>query len=206
LFEFHEVELGFPGRLLAGPLRLSLDPTGGLLLRGASGSGKSSLLRVLAALARPRAGRVSWRGEEIAGRLATHRRRVHLVEQRPLLQGANLREALVQGLRLRGLPAPADEALTGGLRALGLDLELDSDPARLSGGESLRVALLRGSLLPVECLLLDEPTAGLDEEAAQKVRRFISGFPPFVVVSHEAAWESHCARRLELREGGLHAA
>ncbi len=175
---------------------------------GASGSGKSSLLRLLAGLARPRRGALSWNGRPLAGRLQEHRRCVHLVDQRPLLPGPTLRHCLCQGFELRGLPLPADSRLREGLDALALPLALEHDPANLSGGEALRVALLRGLLLPVEALLLDEPSAGLDDEAARQVLdvALAEDAPPLLVVSHDERWRIRCARRLELRQGALHEA
>lgn len=208
MFLLQELEVAHGSRLLAGPLDLELDLRGGLLLGGPSGSGKSSLLRLLAGLSRPRRGVLFWKGLPLAGRLQEHRRCVHLVDQRPLLPGSTLRQCLCQGLELRGLPLPADSRLREGLDALALPLSLEHDPARLSGGESLRVALLRGLLLPVEALLLDEPSAGLDDEAARQVMdvALAAGAPPFLVVSHDERWRARCARRYELRQGDLHEA
>ncbi len=206
MFQLHKLVLAPGPRILAGPLSLGLDPRQGLLLRGASGSGKSSLLRLMAGLARPRGGSITWQGLSLEGRLAEHRLIAHMVDQRPLLKGASLRESLCLGLSLRGLALPSEDQLQEGLRQLGLDLPLDQDPSRLSGGETLRAALLRGLLLPLDLLLLDEPTAGLDEAAANLVMSAVmaAGRPPVVVVSHEERWAEACAQRFELRQGALH--
>lgn len=208
MIELLGLELGFKGRVLAGPLHWRMDPAGGVLLRGVSGSGKSTLLRVLAGLARPRGGSFTWRGQDPGQELARHRQCTHLVDQHPLLMGASVREVLLLGLQLRRLPLPSDDHLRDELRRLGLDLDLEGDPLRLSGGEAQRVALLRGLLLPVDLLLLDEPSAGLDQEAALLVRSRLSGpsGPAFVVASHDEGWESCCATHLHLRDGALHAA
>ncbi|MDP2360471.1 MAG: ATP-binding cassette domain-containing protein [bacterium] len=206
MFELDRLELGYAGRTLLRPQSRRLEP-GRLLLRGASGCGKTTLLRVLAGLGRPRAGGLSWRGAPLqAGGLAAHRRRVHLVSQQPLLPGDDLEEALALGLTLRGLPTPPRSRLREELAALGLALDLDAPPAVLSGGEAMRATVLRGLLMPVDLLLLDEPTAGLDEAAARLLldRLAAPGVPPLIVASHDPRWLAFCHRRVELRGEALH--
>jgi ABC-type lipoprotein export system ATPase subunit len=210
MFELARLELGLRDRRLLGPQSLGLPEGGPLVITGPSGCGKSTLLMVLAGLRRPEAGRLFFRGGELKpGTLVAHRRRAHLVFQQPVLPGASLREALGLGLLLRGLPPPEDGRLREELAALGLGrLELDGPPAGLSGGERMRVALLRGLLLPLDLLLLDEPTTGLDDESALALtaRLAAPGVPPLLSASHDPRWAAFCPRRLDMREGLLHAA
>jgi ATPase subunit of ABC transporter with duplicated ATPase domains len=93
------------------------------------------------------------------------------------------------------------------LAALGLEqLDLKHSAAGLSGGECMRAALLRALLLPVDCLLLDEPTTGLDDAAAARVvaRLTRPGVPPLISASHDPRWWAACPARLEIRAGRLH--
>ncbi|MFA7329974.1 MAG: ATP-binding cassette domain-containing protein [Candidatus Delongbacteria bacterium] len=208
MFELDGLELSQGGRSLLGPLDLSLPTAARVVLAGPSGCGKSTLLRVLAGLERPAAGHVRFHGEPLLpGRLPAHRLRVHLVSQQPLLPGESLGEALVLGHRLRGLPPPDADRLRGELAALGLsNLSLDQPPGGLSGGEAMRAAALRGLLLPVEHLLLDEPTTGLDDEAAARLICRLSDpeLPPVLSASHDPRWWAACPTRLEFRAGRLH--
>jgi ABC-type transport system involved in cytochrome bd biosynthesis fused ATPase/permease subunit len=210
LFELRALRLEAAGRVLLDGQDLAHPGVSRLSLGGASGCGKSTLLNVLAGLARPAGGAVLWRGRPLDEEgLVGHRLRVHRVDQHPLLPGATLRAALELGLVVRGLPRPTDDQLRGELAALGLGhLSLDQDPARLSGGEAQRVAVLRGLLLPVELLLLDEPSAGLDDEAASRLRERLlrPETPPLLVCGHDPRWEGFSQARWVMAEGSLHAA
>lgn len=208
MFELQGLHLRQGGRDLLGPLDLTLPAAARIVLAGPSGCGKSTLLRVLAGLERPAAGSVRFRGDLLlAGRLPAHRRRVHLVTQQPQLPGESLGEALVLGHRLRGLPLPDAPRLREELAVLGLsNLSLDQPPGGLSGGEAMRAAVLRGLLLPVEMLLLDEPTTGLDDEAAARLIQRLSDpeLPPVLSASHDPRWWAACSTRLEFRAGRLY--
>lgn len=208
MFELKDLHLTAGGRVLLQRQSLAHPGAPRLLLSGPSGCGKSTLLRVLAGLAHPAGGTLLWHGQPVVrGGLAVQRRRVHRVEQQPLLPGASVREALVLGLELRGLPLPADTRLREELAALGLaQLPLEQDPARLSGGEALRVAVLRGLLLPVELLLLDEPSAGLDDVAVALLRERLTrpDTPALLVAGHDPRLEGLCPARWSFREGALH--
>lgn len=210
MFELNKLTVSFEDRRLFGPLELELASTGdALVIQGSSGCGKSTLLRVLGALRHPSSGSVSFRGRELkANELLQHRRRVHLIPQQPPLPGASLREVLNMGRELHGLEPTPDEDLGKALESLGLGtLEPGQGLKGLSGGESMRVALLRGLLLPVECLLLDEPTTGLDDRSVEALLDVFerAETPPIVSASHDPRWIEFCDTRYELAGGGLHA-
>jgi heme exporter protein A len=152
------------GRLVFARLALELPAGGALLLRGANGSGKSSLLRCLAGLIRPAAGSVLWQEAPISADPEAHRARTHYLGHLDPIKAAlsvweNLR--FWQTLRGSGGPAQAEAALD----AFGLE-PLAERPARaLSAGQRRRLALARLLASPAPLWLLDEPNAALDDAA-----------------------------------------
>jgi ABC-type lipoprotein export system ATPase subunit len=136
---------------------------------GRSGSGKTTLLHLLAGLERPSAGDVTLAGESLTAltrtQLAERRRRhVALVTQEPgLIPYLTALENVELGLYLRGANGGAREALV----QVGLEHRLDLAAARLSAGERQRVAIARALAARTGLLLVDEPTARLDEENAR---------------------------------------
>lgn len=157
-------------RLFAG-IGFTLGAGTLLRLRGANGSGKTSLLRILAGLTRPTEGSVRWRGEPIAALGEDYGRDMLYLGHAPgvkdeLSVGENLAFATaLSGIRAGGL------ALESALEQLGI-ARLASLPARhLSQGQRRRAALARLPLAStVPLWLLDEPFAALDDEAIERLR------------------------------------
>jgi ABC-type multidrug transport system fused ATPase/permease subunit len=167
-------------------------------LVGPSGAGKSSLLRCIVRLDEPASGRVLVDGQDAAGlEPCDLRRRVGLVAQAPVMLPGDVRANLAYGL-----PGPAD--LEGALAATGLDPSFMHRPAReLSGGEAARVAVARALTREPVALLLDEPTAALDREAAAPVEALVRdlarrGLGILIVTHDEAQAERVADARVEL--------
>jgi len=148
---------------------LSISSDGFCLLRGPSGSGKTTLLAIIAGLARPTAGRILLDGRAAEccwGEVAAAFQEPYFVAELTVLE--NL---LLPTLRNRGaLPAERGEQL---LEEFGLAERFDIFPAALSGGEKRRLDLARALLCPSRLLLLDEPTAYLDEFWSSRVMALI---------------------------------
>ena len=145
-------------RLVFARLDFSLEPGAVLLLRGANGSGKSSLLRLMAGLLRPLEGKIAWNRQAIGRDPESHRRRLaflgHLDALKPALSAA---ENLAFWCGSASLPVA--------LAAFGIE-RLAHLPARLlSAGQRRRLALARIFASQAPLWLLDEPTNGLDDEA-----------------------------------------
>jgi ABC-type phosphate transport system ATPase subunit len=165
---------------------------GATALVGPSGSGKSSLLRLLNRLADPTRGRVCFGSDDVrALDPIALRRRVVLVPQLPAPLGATVADDVAYGARLLG----REVDVPGLLGQAGLDAAYADRPtARLSVGEQQRVMLARALALEPEVLLLDEPTSALDEAAREAVEATISRLPvSFVVVTHDRAQASRLA-------------
>ncbi len=175
-------------------LSLAIEP-GATAVLGPSGCGKSTLLRLLNRLADPDEGRVRFHGDDVRGLdpLALRRRAV-LVPQLPAPLPGSVADNVRYGPALRG----DDVDPIGPLGLAGLDPDYaDRDAARLSVGEQQRVMLARALALDPEVLLLDEPTAALDERAKQGVERTLAALPcSTVLVTHERAQAERLAKRV----------
>jgi heme exporter protein A len=155
------------GLRLFSDLKFSLAPGGLLRVRGANGTGKTTLLRTLAGLSRPASGEVRWRG--VAGHEDYHRDMLFLGHAPAVKDELTVLENLEFSARLCGLDASA-ALLRGALERLGI-ARLANLPARyLSQGQRKRAALARLALsAKVPLWLLDEPFAALDDEAIGRV-------------------------------------
>lgn len=132
-------------------------------LLGPSGCGKTTLLRILAGLEKPDAGRVLFNGRDITA-LTPQERPFHMVFQRhALFPHLSVFENVAFGLRLQKLP-PAEirERVEGALRMVKMTEYAARKPESLSGGQSQRVALARAIAGRPQVILLDEPLSALD--------------------------------------------
>ena len=140
-------------------------------LTGPSGSGKTTLLHLLAGLELPDAGEVRVDGTEVqaldrAGRAELRRRAVALVPQQTgLVPFLSARENVELGQEIRGLDGDAREVLA----AVGLSERAGQRVSRLSAGEQARVAVARALAAKPALLLVDEPTARLDQANALRL-------------------------------------
>ena len=154
-------------RLVFAGLALAVNPGRALLLSGANGSGKSSLLRIVAGLLPAAAGTLSWEGEDIGADADAHRRRIaYIGHADPVKPGLTVCENLEFWARLYGLGPDIEPALF----QFGIEHLADLPARYLSAGQRRRLTLARlaiGQNSPVgpPLWLLDEPAAGLDPAA-----------------------------------------
>lgn len=144
-------------------------------LLGPNGSGKTTTLKCAAGLLRPDAGNVRVAGIDLRGSPLEARRRFTFLPQQPSFATAlTAREVVAFHARLRRLPAARVEAV---LELAGLGGEVAGRRVGdLSGGMRQRVSLAVAELPEVEAMLLDEPTAALDPEAALAFRELARGW------------------------------
>ena len=174
---------------------------------GASGSGKSSFLRLLNRLDEPTSGTVFLEGHdyrEIPPR--TLRQRVGMVTQRPFLFPGDVASNLRFGPEQRGEHLP-DTEIAALLERVGLNGFAIRNVANLSGGEQQRVSLARALANRPEVLLLDEPTSALDEQAKVGIEGLIANFVredgyTFVMVTHDRDQARRLCHRVALIEHG----
>ena len=162
-------------RLVFAGLSFRLPAGGALVLRGANGSGKTSLLRLLAGLIAPVAGRLSWGPTPIQDDLAGHRARLHYVgHQDGVKPGLTPRETLVFWAALRGCGIRCRASvLEAALAAFALEPVADWPCRWLSAGQRRRLALARLSVTPASLWLLDEPFTALDHDNQNRLEQAI---------------------------------
>ncbi len=174
MLELRGVRHRYDGRLVLDLDRFAVPPRALIAIVGPNGSGKSTLLRLLALLERPTQGEVLLDGRVVAGGAsrarpdAGLRRRVTLVEQRPILFSGTVRDNLGFGLRVRGVRrAEANRRIESVAARLGITPLLGRRRRELSDGEVQRIAVARGLAIEPDVLLLDEPVSSADRAAAQ---------------------------------------
>lgn len=188
------------GRVLWHDLDLVLRVGERLAVAGASGSGKTLLLRTLAGLQPVQAGELAFDGRPLSDwSMPAYRARVAYVPQRPALPEGEVKTILQSPFQFRvhrhqQFPANRVQAL---LALLGRNENfLHQRTEQLSGGEGQIVALLRALLIAPDVLLLDEPTASLDARAVGAVEALVASWlreqPQRAYV-----WTSHDGRQLQ---------
>ena len=180
---------------------------------GPSGSGKSSLMAVIAGLERASGGEVSVAGIDLAGldedELARARRgNIGIVLQSfHLLPTMTALENVAVPMELAGAEDAFDRAREE-LAAVGLAHRLGHYPAELSGGEQQRVAIARAVGVRPQILFADEPTGNLDGRTGAAIidllfarQREVGA--TLVIITHDPSLASRCGRILEMQDGRI---
>lgn len=185
-------------------------------LLGASGSGKSSLLNLIAGLDRPTSGTVVVQGNHL-GRLSREElakyrlRTVGMVFQSfNLIPSMTLLENVELPLRFAEMArSQREEIARRALDRVGLSARLRHRPTELSGGEQQRAALARAAINQPQILLADEPTGNLDSRTGSEIMDLIREFNEVLgmtvlMVTHERSLaERYAKRMISLTDGKL---
>lgn len=194
---------------------LVLRPGELVALVGPSGAGKSTLLHITGLLERPTGGRIIIDGEDCSGlgdaaRTQLRRETVGFVYQfHHLLPEFSALENVMIPQMINGLSrSQARERATQLLEMVGLAGRLDHRPAKLSGGEQQRVAIVRAIANVPRVLLADEPTGNLDPQTAADVFSQLTKIVRLtglsaLIATHNFELARKMDRTLELRDGLL---
>ncbi len=155
-------------------LNLSVDEGELVLIKGGSGTGKSTLLRLVCRLLPYQEGRILFRGRSIESVVpAELRRAIVYVAQIPSMTEASVRDNLLLPFSFavnHDMVQPSEKKLEQMLEQFYLtDVALNHQARNMSVGQQQRIALMRALLLDPEILLLDEPTSALDEKSSSMI-------------------------------------
>ena len=215
IIRLDDVSLSLASR--AGPVQildrvtLSILPGDSVGILGPSGSGKSSMLMIMAGLERASSGRVVVAGQDYAGKSESALARLrgktigivfqafHLVPTMTALENVAL------PLELAGARDAMHRAAAA-LADVGLSSRATHLPAELSGGEQQRVAIARAVVVEPAILLADEPTGNLDAKTGADIVDLLFDLRArrgmtLVLITHDASLASRCDRSLAMRDG-----
>jgi putative ABC transport system ATP-binding protein len=189
---------------------ISLDIHAGkfVALLGSSGSGKSSLLNLIAGLDRPSSGSVIVQDRDLSklSREELAKYRLHVVgmvfQSFNLIASMTLAENVELPLRFAEVDrSRRDDLARGALERVGLQARMNHRPSELSGGEQQRAALARALINRPKLLLADEPTGNLDSHTGTEIMNMLRQFNrelgmTVVMVTHERALAERYAERM----------
>jgi len=173
----------------------SIEPGSAVGLIGPNGGGKTTLLRILAFIERPQGGEILFDGERTRVEDAPLTRSVSMLLQEPYLLKRSVFENVAYGLKVRGERKRLKQKVEEALGTVGLDFQDFSRRSwyELSGGEAQRVALAARLILKPRVLILDEPTASVDEKSALLIKDAViesrsKDGTTLIIASHDHFW------------------
>jgi ABC-type Fe3+/spermidine/putrescine transport system ATPase subunit len=179
-----------------------------VVLLGASGSGKTTILRVIAGLEKPDSGRVILHGRDVTELPARERGVGVIFQSYALFPKMSVEQNIGYGLRLRGRPkSEISEAVSDLIELTGLEEHRRKYPSQLSGGQQQRVAIARALAYKPEVLLFDEPFGALDAQIRTRLRREIRALlkkinVPSIFITHDQEEALELGDRIAVLNGG----
>ncbi len=182
-----------------------------LVLKGQSGSGKSTTLNIIGCLDVPTSGTVVISGEstdQMNDRELSYLRRHHIgfiFQNFNLIPVLNALENVEYPLKLKKVENAREKAKEA-LIQVGLEKQMKHRPNELSGGQIQRIAIARGIVSQPDILLADEPTANLDSKTSDQIMDLMLDLNQnrnltFIVVTHQETVMSQASRTVELQDG-----
>jgi len=166
--ELKDVTKAYGNKIVLDVVNLQIHEGEILALLGPNGSGKTTILKILAFIEKPTEGEVTFQGEKVNFKNAEKGRlQSTLVFQKTTVFGTSVYNNIAYGLKLRKVPKETrDREVKKALELVKLEGFEKRNARKLSGGEQQRVAIARALVLKTKLLLLDEPTANLDPKNA----------------------------------------
>ena len=198
VIELIHLQKQFGDHAVLHDINLSVKKGEVLSIIGASGSGKSTMLRCINLLETPTSGQIMFHGKDITSpdfHITKYRTKVGMVFQSfNLFNNMTALNNCITGQVsvLKRSRSEAEEVAMKYLRKVGMEPYINAKPAQLSGGQKQRVAIARALAMEPEVLLFDEPTSALDPQMVGEVldvmRRLAEEGLTMIVVTHEMAF------------------
>ncbi|MFC5569415.1 lipid A export permease/ATP-binding protein MsbA [Lysobacter yangpyeongensis] len=216
LLEFQQVQARYPGQPRPALTDVSFTARPGTVtaIVGRSGSGKSSLIKLIPRFYEPESGSILLDGHPLHEyRLADLRRQVAMVGQQVMLFGGTIAENVAYG-ELQVASGEAVDRAVRGANALefveqlpeGMATHIGAKGGKLSGGQRQRVAIARAMLKDAPILILDEATAALDTESERLVQEALNHLMPnrtTLVIAHRLSTIEHADQVLVMDQGRI---
>jgi putative ABC transport system ATP-binding protein len=192
---------------------LKINSNESVAIVGKSGSGKTSLIMLIAGLERPNSGKILFEGEDISqyseDRLADIRKRkIGIVFQSfYLIPNYTALENVSLVLEINKVPDAKKKSMEL-LEQFGLKDRINHFPSQLSGGEQQRVAIARSIVLNPKLILADEPSGNLDSENSKLIMSLLFKYykqngSSLVLVTHDQMLAKECDRIIEIKDGKI---
>jgi ABC-type Fe3+/spermidine/putrescine transport system ATPase subunit len=172
-------------------IHFSVDEDEIVVLLGASGSGKTTILRIIAGLEMPNSGKVILHGRDVTNLPARERGTGVIFQSYALFPKMNVEQNIAYGLKLRRRSKKdIRETIDRLVELVHLEEHRKKYPSQLSGGQQQRVAIARALAYEPEVLLFDEPFGALDAQIRTTLRREIRGLlkqinVPSIFITHD---------------------
>jgi len=210
LIAIRDVIHSYDGKTVLDIPSLDLFPGSITGLAGPNGSGKTTLLKILAFVQQCSSGTLLFQGIASQPFADRTRHRVCLLLQEPYLLKRSVYDNIAYGLKLRGTTDDLEIKVNTTLDLVGLPPSFKRRQwHELSGGETQRVALAARLILRPDCLLLDEPTASVDLQSAERIKQAIQlareeWGTTIIISSHQRHWlQSICDHIIFLYNGRI---
>ena len=213
VIELVHLQKQFGDHTVLRDIHLSVEKGEVLSIIGASGSGKSTMLRCINLLETPTSGQVLYHGQDITARemnLSQYRAKVGMVFQSfNLFNNMTALQNCVTGQMsvLRRSRSEAEKIAMEYLGRVGMTPYIHARPAQLSGGQKQRVAIARALAMEPEVLLFDEPTSALDPQMVGEVLSVMQKLAQegltMLVVTHEMSFARAVASNVVFMDQGV---
>jgi tungstate transport system ATP-binding protein len=209
---FHDISKRYGDKLVLDQISLDIASRDCIVITGINGAGKTTLLRIIAGLEKPDHCQASlddtnpgtWR--QLRARLL---KSVMYLHQQPYMFAGSLLRNIEFAAKLNPAIVDLDSSISKAIHWAGLEGFESQSAVSLSGGQKQRLALARARLRDPQILLLDEPTANLDNDSRERtllmLREFRDSGTAIVIVTHDPeAFGEIATTRLQLREHRIH--